>query len=158
LVGRDPAKMSRLQTEFPGVKTWTDLDAAIRESSAEAWVVASSTASHIAIATKLLKAGKTVLLEKPIAENLRQARELKPCIAADSKNFMIGHILLFSTEFRALLAEARRRTPIVFLNSLRHRPLTTADHYPDETPLGLLMVHDLYLVYTLMNGAAPKHL
>jgi predicted dehydrogenase len=158
LVDRDTAKLQSLQNECPGAKAWTDLDAAIRESPAEAWVVASSTAAHIPLAAKLLKAGKTVLVEKPIAESVHSARELEPHIAADSKNFMMGHILLFSTEFRALMAEARRRSPIVFINSLRHRPISTADRFPDETPLGLLMVHDLYLVYTLMNGAAPQHL
>lgn len=156
MVGRDRNKLNRLQQEFPGVQIWTDLDAAINESSAEAWVVASATAAHVALATKLLQADKFVLLEKPIAETLQSARELEPYIADDSSNFMMGHILLFSSEFRALLAEVRARSPIVFINSVRHRPLTTADHYPTETPLGLLMVHDLYLVYTLMNAAVPQ--
>jgi predicted dehydrogenase len=157
MVGRNQNRLDAMQQELPGVKTWTNLDAAINESSAEAWVIASSTASHVDLAAKLLQADKFILLEKPIAETLQSARELEPYITDDSSNFMMGHILLFSSEFRALLAEVRARSPIIFMNSVRHRPMTTADHYPNETPLSLLMVHDLYLVYTLMNAAIPQH-
>src|SRR5688572_30024686 len=96
IVGRDQNKLNRLQQECPGAQTWTDLDAAIHESSAEAWVVASSTATHVSFASKILQAEKPVLVEKPIAETLQSARELAPYITDDSSNFMMGHILLFS--------------------------------------------------------------
>jgi predicted dehydrogenase len=56
--------------ELPGVCGWTSLTQAIDESSAEAWVVACTTASHVPVAKLLLERGKTVLLEKPVADNL----------------------------------------------------------------------------------------
>ena len=64
--------------------------------------MACSTSEHVHVATKLLRAGKHVLLEKPIAETLTQAESLAPLINADSSNLMLGHIVLFNSEFKQL--------------------------------------------------------
>src|SRR5262245_55340702 len=80
LVARRPASLEALAAELPGVPGWTDLDRAIAESTAEAWVVACTTAEHVSVAMKLLAAGKSVLLEKPIADNLADARRLQPLV------------------------------------------------------------------------------
>src|ERR1051326_6446205 len=65
LVARRRESLTALEGELPGVPGWTDLEQALRESSAEAWVVACTTASHVAVTKALLAAGKGVLLEKP---------------------------------------------------------------------------------------------
>src|SRR5262245_31545177 len=102
LVARRQASLDVLSRELPGVPGWTNLDRAIAESGAEAWVVACTTAEHVSVAAKLLAAGKMVLLEKPIADNLPEARRLEPLVQPDSRNLMLGHIVLFSSEFQQL--------------------------------------------------------
>src|SRR5436190_14894669 len=62
LVGRRQASLDALAGELPGVPGWTDLERAVRESEAEAWVVACTTAAHVPVARALLLAGKAVLL------------------------------------------------------------------------------------------------
>ena len=51
----------------PEVSVWDDLEKGIAGSEAEAWIVATSPASHVAVAKILLAAGKTILVEKSIA-------------------------------------------------------------------------------------------
>ena len=75
LVARRQAALDAVAQELPGVPGWTSLDDAIRESAAEAWIMACSTAAHVEVTRSLLAAGKTVLLEKPIAANLESARD-----------------------------------------------------------------------------------
>ena len=140
--------------ELPGVG-WIDLDRAIAESDAEAWVVASSTASHVGITRKLLEAGKPVLLEKPVAANLEDAETLAPLVNKNSSNLMLGHILLFNSEFLALQDEAKKRGPIVYIDCVRHRPTQTMELLPGENPFHLTMVHDLYSVLALVNRSEP---
>src|SRR4051794_40079407 len=70
LVARRQASLDSLVTELPGVSGWTDLGQALAESAAEAWVVACTTAAHVPVVRTLLEAGKAVLLEKPVADNL----------------------------------------------------------------------------------------
>lgn len=158
LVARRRESLDAMARELPETPGWTDLDAAIRESSADAFVVACSTASHVSVTRRLLEAGKTVLLEKPISESLSEAQSLAPLVRPDSGNLMIGHIVLFNSEFRVLLSEARRRGPIVYIDCVRHRPATIVQQFAGENPLHAAMVHDLYSVQALLNRAEPERL
>ena len=157
VVARRQESLQDLQAELPGVPGWTDLDQAIRESGAEAWVVACSTAEHVAVTTKLLQAGKTVLLEKPIADDLAAAESLTPLVAADSGNLMLGHIILFNTEYRVLSEEVRRRGNVSFIDCVKHRPASIVTQFAGENPLVATMVHDLYSVQMLLDRAEPCH-
>lgn len=157
LVARRQASLDAAAAELPGVPGWTSLERAIAESTAEAWVVACSTAAHVPVVRTLLEAGKTVLLEKPVADNLTDARSLAPLVRPDSGNLMLGHIVLFNSEFRQLCDEARRRGPLAYINCVRHRPASTVAAFPGENPLHATMVHDLYATQALVDGADPVH-
>ena len=155
LVARRQESLDALARELPGVPGWTDLERAVRESPAEAWIVACTTASHVAVARALLEAGKTVLLEKPISESLAEARSLTPLVRPDSSNLMLGHIVLFNSEFQQLRDELPRRGPIAYIDCVRHRPASIVNQFPGENPLHAAMVHDLYVVQALVDRAEP---
>ena len=156
LLARRPDSLAAVAAELPGVRGWTDLARAISESDAEAWVVACSTAEHVAVASALLRAGKRVLLEKPIADNFADAARLAPLVKADSSNLMLGHIVLFNSEFQQLREVAATRGPIHFLDCVRHRPAETVAKFPGENPLFATMVHDLYAVQALLGDSEPS--
>lgn len=157
VVARRQASIDALRNELPGLRGWTNLNTAIQESGADAWVVACSTSDHVPVTTKLLAAGKTVLLEKPIADNLPEARQLLPLIQPDSRNLMLGHIILFNTEYRVLSEEIRRRGSLSFIDCVRHRPASIVEQFAGENPLEATMVHDLYSVQMLLDRAEPSH-
>ncbi|NLG49541.1 MAG: Gfo/Idh/MocA family oxidoreductase [Chloroflexi bacterium] len=164
LVARRQASVDALSAELQAVSGhrvpgWTDLEQAIQEAAPEAapeaWVVAASTASHVPVARRLLAAGYPVLVEKPLAGSLAEAESLAPLVRADSSNLMLGHILLFNSEFRQLQAEVRARSPMAYIHCARHRPATTLARFPGESPFHLLMVHDLYSVLALVDRREP---
>lgn len=155
VVARRQESVTALQRELPGVPGWTDLDRAIEESGAEAWVVACSTSSHVTVVRTLLQAGRKVLLEKPISETLAEAESLASLVKEDPPNLMLGHIILFNSEFRALREEAARRGGLQYIDCVRHRPASIVKDFPGENPLQATMVHDLYAVQALMNRAEP---
>lgn len=155
VVARRQESLDAFDDRLPGIPAWLDLDRAIAESDAEAWVVASTSGSHVANTTLILKSGKPVLLEKPIAENLADAESLAPWVTDDSSNLMLGHIQLFNSEVRQLSDEKKQRGPLQYFNCVRHRPSATLDRYPGETPFHLTMTHDLYVVLSLVNRDEP---
>ena len=155
LVGRRQESLDVLAQDLPGVRGWTSLTQAIEESDAEAWVVACSTSSHVPVTKSLLEKGKTVLLEKPIADNLIEARSLAPHVRPDSANLMMGHIVLFNSEFQQLCSVARQHGPISHINCVRHRPASIVNDFPGENPLHATMVHDLYATRVLLNCGEP---
>jgi predicted dehydrogenase len=157
LVARRQESLDAISHELPGVPGWTSLEQAIQESSAEAWIVACSTASHVAVTRALLQAGKSVLLEKPVSDNLEEACSLAPLVRPDSSNLMVGHIVLFNSEFKQLQDEAAKRGQIAFIDCVRHRPASIVAQFAGENPLHAAMVHDLYAVQVLLNRADPVH-
>jgi predicted dehydrogenase len=157
LVARRQASLDALAAELPGVPGWTNLEQALAESAAEAWIVACTTAAHVPVVRTLLEAGKTVLLEKPVADNLEEARSLAPLVRPDSSNLMIGHIVLFNSEFQQLRVEAQQRGALAYINCVRHRPASIIKDFPGENPLHAVMVHDLYATQVLVNRADPLH-
>ena len=155
VVARREESLHAIADELPGVPGWTSLDRAIAECDAEAWIVACTTASHVEVTRLLLAAGKTVLLEKPVAECLDDAISLEPLVRADSSNLMLGHILLFNSEFRGLQDEARRRGSISYIDCVRHRPASIVQDFEGENPLHAAMVHDLYMTQALVGRTDP---
>jgi predicted dehydrogenase len=157
LVARRQASLDSLASELPGVPGWTDLRQALAESAAEAWIVACTTAAHVPVVRTILEAGKAVLLEKPVADNLEEARSLAPLVQLDSGNLMIGHIVLFNSEFQQLRAEVQHRGALAYIDCVRHRPANIIGAFPGENPLHAVMVHDLYATQVLVNRVDPMH-
>lgn len=155
VVARRQGSLDDLRKKLPEVPGWLDLERAIVESSAEAWIVACSTPEHVAVTRKLLQAGKVVLLEKPISAEISDAESLAPLVKADSSNLMLGHIVLFNSEFKQLREEVSRRGRPTFIDCVRHRPASIVMDFPGENPLQAAMIHDLYATQVLMNGEEP---
>lgn len=155
VVARRQESLDRLRDELPDVPGWLDVDRAIEESGAEAWIVACTTAEHVSVTRRLLQVGRRVLLEKPVSESLAEAESLAPLVSADSSNLMLGHIVLFNSEFQHLRDEAARRGALSFIDCVRHRPATIVADFPGENPLQAAMIHDLYAVQALMNREEP---
>jgi len=157
LVARRQSSLDAVMQEIPGVPGWTNLEQAIEEADAEAWIVACTTASHVQVTRTLLNAGKKVLLEKPVSESLVEAESLAPFVHSDSSNLMMGHILLFNSEFQQLQEELLRRGPLSYIDCVRHRPASVVAQFPGENPLHAVMIHDLYATQVLLNRAEPSH-
>jgi len=158
VVDQDAQRLSQTANQFPGTAQWNDIKKALTESDAEAWIVASSTASHVPITELLLAAGKPVLLEKPLATSVTETQSLAPLVEADSRNLMLGHILLFNSEFLQLQQEVKQRGAISYIDCVRHRPAQTMEEYPGESPFHLTMVHDLYMTQVLKNCEEPEQI
>jgi predicted dehydrogenase len=158
LVDRSADRRAALERELPGTRSWADLGTALQESGAEAWVIATQTGTHIALAEQIMSSCAAVLIEKPLAADLASARRLIRLVTPESRNLMLGHILLFAAEFRRLLAEVQRRGLLAYIQATRHRPIGTAALFPGESPLRLLMIHDLYMALALTGGAEPTRM
>jgi predicted dehydrogenase len=149
---RDNAKTYFASME---VEIFEKLDDALSKNAPDAWIVTSSTNTHIPIAQKLLSKGHKVLLEKPLAESYKTACLLKDFVKKDNSNFMLGHILLWNKEFQFLRSEVKKLGEITSIKCSRERFAGTRLLYPGESPFSLLMVHDLYTVHSLMSGIQP---
>jgi predicted dehydrogenase len=163
-IGREHARIySRLpNVEFVGL---CDLDAQVAEKLAQkhgvkafssvqalagvidAATISTPTNTHHEIAGQLLRAGKHVLIEKPIADSTEQAAELVELAAAQSLVLQVGHIERFNPALGAL---EEKLTHPRFIEA--HR----LSAYPGRsTDIGVvldLMIHDIEVVLHLVRS------
>lgn len=72
------------------------------DSNIEAAIVSTPLCTHHEIVCKLLEAGKHVLVEKPMAENLQQAYEMMAAAKANNRLLMVGQTYLYSPAVRKI--------------------------------------------------------
>ena len=106
--------------------------------------VAAPTTAHCPITLDLLKAGVDVLVEKPIAANTAEAREIVAVAARNGRILQVGHIERFNGAVMAL-AEAVRDPR--FIECHRLSPYPSRGH--DVSVVLDLMIHDLDIVLAL---------
>lgn len=151
------ANLAKAREYYAGKKVdfFSDLETGLRDSNVDAWIVASSTNSHVKITNRLLGSGSKVLLEKPLANSFAEAQNLSSYVKKDSSNLMLGHILLWNLEFETLFEEVKKLGKINAINCSRQRSADHRVNYPGESPFTLTMIHDLYTVYKLLDGQVP---
>lgn len=82
------------EEKYPGVKTYTSLEEALK-APVDGFTVATPAETHFEIAKRIIQAGKPVLVEKPLALEAAQARELKELAEKKNVSLMVGHVMLF---------------------------------------------------------------
>jgi len=86
IVTRDPAKARSY-----GVRAWQSLDAALRESDAEAVYVATPVFLHAPQTMAALSAGRHVLCEKPMAMHYREACSMQETAVRSGRNLGVAY-------------------------------------------------------------------
>ena len=116
----------------------------------EAVSVVTPTPAHFAIARDFLESGAHVLVEKPITETPREARELIELAARRERILQVGHLERFNSAI--LAAEPHLHAPR-FVEC--HRLAPYRERGTDVNVVLDLMIHDIDIVQTIV-GAPVK--
>lgn len=84
-----------------GTPSFTSLDDMLAAAPVEAVIVAVPDTAHVTVAGRLLEAGIPVMLEKPIAANVADARRLAGISLQTGSRLFIGHTLRFDARYVA---------------------------------------------------------
>lgn len=83
-------------------KTFKNYERLLKEPDVDAVVISLPTHLHLQCATRAAEAGKHIFLEKPIARNVEEAREIVSTAKHSSVKLMMGYPLRFNRKFRDL--------------------------------------------------------
>ncbi len=142
----DRARLEAVTGEH-GVPALESLDEVL---GADAVVVATPTVSHRQVAGRLLEAGCHVLVEKPIAASVQEARELVELADSKERLLAVGHVEFHNPAVQAVfgLAEGVR-----YLETQRLSPFTARS--VDVDVILDLMIHDLQITLAVA-GQEPS--
>ncbi len=117
----------------------------------DAAIIAAPTDFHFDIAKDFLKAGKHLLVEKPLTPNGQQANQLALLASAKRRTLQVGHVERFNPAFTALGDIA---VDVKYVEAVR------ASRFPGRClDVGVvmdLMIHDLDLVLSMTDAAVTS--
>ncbi len=147
IADRDPGRARRAASRL-GTRAAADARALFPH--ADAAIVAVPGAAHYPVVQAALEADLDVLVEKPIAVELAQARALLALAAARGRVLQVGHQEWFNPALRAVREKIRAPR---FVEAQRVGRFT--DRATDVDVVRDLMIHDLDIVQQLL-GAEPE--
>ncbi len=92
----NPARLERIRERFPQIRATTDYQDWLADANIDAVVIATPTHTHAKIAREALRAGKHVLVEKPLCASSIEASELAAIADDADRVLMVGHVFLFN--------------------------------------------------------------
>ncbi len=113
----------------------------------QAAVVAAPTALHAAVSLPLLEGGIDLLVEKPLAATVEDARAIMIAARRHGRVVAVGHVERFNPAWRMTVERAGR---VVAIQAARQAPFTFRSM--DVGAVLDLMIHDIDLVLSLEPG------
>lgn len=120
----DPAPDRRelIHSQYPDVTTASNIAQVLCNEDIEGVVLATPAETHYSLARQCLMAGKDVLVEKPLALNVRDGKRLIDLAREQGRIIMVGHILEYHPallKLKALVDEGRLgRLQYIYSNRL----------------------------------------
>lgn len=117
----------------------------------DALIIAAPAEEHYALACKAIKAGRHVLIEKPMASNLEQADHLIALAKENKVVLQVGHLLRYSAEQKAISERIQRP---LYIETMRIAPFKPRGI--DVSVILDLMIHDLDLVLAIVHSPIQR--
>ncbi len=131
------------------VPRYTDIDTLI--SSVDAIDIVAPTTSHYELAKRCLLSGKHLFIEKPLAHNLEQGKELVKLVKEANVKCQIGHVERYNPAFLAL---GDINVQPMFIEA--HRLAQFNPRGTDVSVIFDLMIHDIDIVLCLVKSPVKR--
>jgi predicted dehydrogenase len=141
----DPARLKRGVRENPGAEGVETFAKVLADPAIEAVALATPVATHHPLALAALKAGKHVLVEKPLATSSRDAEELLAAAKTAGRVLMVDHTFVYHPaiqKIRSLIASGE----LGKLNYIDSTRINLGLFQHDVNVLWDLAVHDISIV------------
>jgi predicted dehydrogenase len=152
---RHEKALEALARRYPAVPRTTAFADVLDDPSVEAVALATPVSTHFPLALAALRAGKHVLVEKPLAASANQARELLHVAEEHALVVMPGHTFLYSapvTMIRDLIASGELGE-IYFISTSR---VNLGIHQPDVSVVWDLGPHDFSILRYWLDELPTK--
>lgn len=117
----DRKRREHVKRLYPGIETSAQFEQLLDDPGIEAVVIATPVGTHYRLARMALEAGKSVLVEKPLAVSLREAGDLVRLAGALGRVLMVGHTFLYSAPVLKVreIVDAGELGDILYISSVR---------------------------------------
>jgi predicted dehydrogenase len=148
----DSRLLARTLRRYPTVEPARDYQSILRHPGIDAVVLATPVSTHYEFARQALRAGKHVLVEKPLAQHVREVLELIELAEREHKVLMVDHTFLYTAAVRRMkqLIAAGEIGDLLYYDSVR---INLGLVQSDTNVLWDLGPHD----FSIMDHLCPLH-
>jgi predicted dehydrogenase len=149
---RDQDRLAKVQSLYPAVRVTRSAEELIADPEIDAVIVATPVDAHFPLAMAALKAGKHVLVEKPMASSAEQARQLIDEAQKRGLVLAVDHTFVYTAAVRKMYDIIRTDAfgKVRYYDSTRVN-LGLFQH--DVNVLWDLAVHDLSIMHYILDAA-----
>lgn len=151
----DTERARRVVGERSGTEVTARLDDVLARTDVHAVAIATPARTHRAIATAALRAGKHVVVEKPLAESVAEGEEMLRVAAEHDRVLMADHTYCYTPVVMKIreLVESGELGELLFVDSVR---INLGLVQPDVDVFWDLAPHDLSILdFVLPGGLRP---
>jgi len=145
-------RLRAAQLRYPSVRMTSDVHEIINAPDIDAIAIATPVSTHFDLAYRALRAGKHVLVEKPLTSTVEQAEQLVEFAEARRRTLMVDHTFVYTGAVRKMreLVETGELGTLYYYDSVRVN-LGLFQH--DVDVIWDLAVHDL----SIMDYVVGEH-
>jgi predicted dehydrogenase len=145
----DPEALQRARRVAPEVRLTSRLDEVLADPELQAVVVATNAVHHHGHTLAALRAGKHVLVEKPMATSVEHAAEMVALAEEVGRVLMVGHLMLYHPAVERLreIVDSGELGQVFYMYALR---VNLGRIRSDENALWSFAPHDLSIIRYLL--------
>jgi predicted dehydrogenase len=146
----DVDRLDRFAKRYPSAHATTDIEQILSDRDIDAVIIATPVFTHFNIASRALRAGKHVFVEKPLASSSAEANELLELSDETDRVIMCGHTFLYSPAVQAVKGMIERGDlgEVYFISSSR---VNLGLHQRDVSVVWDLGPHDFSILLYWMD-------
>jgi predicted dehydrogenase len=151
----DGDRLERFARRHPAAATTHFFDDLLEDPEIDAVLIATPISTHFELASRALRAGKHVFVEKPLASSSEDATELVNLAGENERILMCGHTFIYSPAVRAVkgLLSRGELGDLYFISSSR---VNLGQHRRDVSVLWDLAPHDFSILLHWLDGEMPE--
>ena len=146
----NPAAVRKFAVEYPDAQWYTDFGEALQDPNVDAVVLATPAEMHYRMAMEAIAAGKDVFVEKPLALDTEEAREMVHSAREAGLVLMVGHLLRYHPaieKIQQLITEGvLGRVEYIYSNRLSMGKIRQ-----EENALWSFAPHDISVILALVG-------
>ena len=119
--------------------------------------IATPTPSHASLAIMMMEMGLDVLVEKPLAMNMAEAKRVIDCAENTGKLLLVGHVFRHHSGVRRA-AELVNSGELGEIKHIISERLATREPRPDNGVIAALGIHDFDICCDVLGGIEPKEI
>src|ERR1700704_4236638 len=143
-------RLKEVSRRFPGVYLTTQVDDAASQPGVDAVVVCTEATTHFHVTSRLLLAGKHILVEKPLTTIAADSEKLIKQAESNSAILMVGHTFLFNAGVRKVKEHMQKSDGRVYYLYARRTNLGPIRR--DVNALWDLAPHDIAIFNFLLDS------